>query len=131
MEAMSKEEPSTSESTTSSSPTGEDFKSSNAPDSGSNPIDTTNPKGAENKEMFATQEMLHRNECNICLETTQDTMLRTCGHLFCWPCLYQCFLARPRRKCCPVCIVAVDNDKVTPIYDDDNTEDPPASLHFY
>ena len=27
-------------------------------------------------------------ECCICLETSKDPVVTTCGHLFCWACIY-------------------------------------------
>ncbi|KAK4852713.1 hypothetical protein QYF36_026437 [Acer negundo] len=28
-------------------------------------------------------------ECNICLELTNDPVVTLCGHLYCWPCIYE------------------------------------------
>lgn len=28
-------------------------------------------------------------DCHICLDTAADPVVTLCGHLFCWPCLYQ------------------------------------------
>ncbi|CDW60293.1 zf-C3HC4 2 domain containing protein [Trichuris trichiura] len=55
-------------------------------------------------------------ECNICLECARDPVLSECGHMFCWPCLYQWLEARPRNPICPVCKAAIGKDKVTPVY---------------
>ena len=27
--------------------------------------------------------------CNICLEQDNDPVVTLCGHLFCWPCIFQ------------------------------------------
>lgn len=35
-------------------------------------------------------------ECNICLETASEPVITTCGHLFCWPCIYSVPL--PKKK---------------------------------
>ncbi|KAH8303198.1 hypothetical protein KR059_003235 [Drosophila kikkawai] len=139
-EAMSGEEPSTSQlrqiasdsaeanpSTTSYSFTGKDLKSSNASDTGSNPNGTTtNSEGAESKDKNADQNEESLYECNICLDTAKDAVVSMCGHLFCWPCLHQWLLTRPNRKLCPVCKAAVDKDKVIPLYGRNSTrqEDP-------
>ncbi|KAH8287552.1 hypothetical protein KR054_009977 [Drosophila jambulina] len=142
-EAMSEEEPSTSQlrqiatdsatsseanpSTTSYSFTGKDLKSSNASDTGSNSTGTTtSPEGAESKDKNAEQNEESLYECNICLDTAKDAVVSMCGHLFCWPCLHQWLLTRPNRKLCPVCKAAVDKDKVIPLYGRNSTrqEDP-------
>lgn len=51
--------------------------------------------------------------CNICLDLANNAVLATCGHLFCWHCLYQWLLV---SQICPVCRGACDVDSVTPIY---------------
>ncbi|KAH8361210.1 hypothetical protein KR200_001799 [Drosophila serrata] len=145
-EAMSEEEPSTSQlrqiasdsgaatasieanpSTTSYSFTGKDLKSSISSDNESKPNDpTTNSEGAESKDKNAEQNEESLYECNICLDTAKDAVVSMCGHLFCWPCLHQWLLTRPNRKLCPVCKAAVDKDKVIPLYGRNSTrqEDP-------
>uniref|UniRef100_A0A5S6QIC8 Tyrosine-protein kinase n=1 Tax=Trichuris muris TaxID=70415 RepID=A0A5S6QIC8_TRIMR len=55
-------------------------------------------------------------ECNICLECAREPVLSECGHMFCWPCLYQWLEARPRNPICPVCKAAIGKDKITPVY---------------
>lgn len=55
-------------------------------------------------------------ECNICLDTAKDAVVSMCGHLFCWPCLYQWLETKPQRQVCPVCKALISRDKVTPIY---------------
>ncbi|XP_034658310.1 E3 ubiquitin-protein ligase RNF185-like [Drosophila subobscura] len=55
-------------------------------------------------------------ECNICLDIAQEAVVTMCGHLFCWPCLHQWLVTRPRVKLCPVCKGAVNKNKVIPIY---------------
>ncbi|XP_068664044.1 uncharacterized protein [Aristolochia californica] len=56
-------------------------------------------------------------DCNICFEVAADPVLTPCGHLFCWPCIYQWLTGggfHPRK--CPVCMGNVVYDNVTPIY---------------
>lgn len=34
-------------------------------------------------------------ECSICIETAKEPVVTKCGHLFCWPCIYEvikCYL---------------------------------------
>lgn len=71
-------------------------------------------------------------ECNICLETARDAVVSMCGHLFCWPCLYQWLYAtdsnNQSHKTCPVCKSAISREKTIPIYgrggDETNRQDP-------
>lgn len=75
-------------------------------------------------------------ECNICLETAKDAVVSLCGHLFCWPCLYQWLYATDSNsqshKTCPVCKSAISREKTIPIYgrggDDTNRLDPRDKL---
>jgi len=59
-------------------------------------------------------------ECNICLETAKDAVVSMCGHLFCWPCLYQWMYTTDSgtqsHKTCPVCKSAISREKTIPIY---------------
>lgn len=75
-------------------------------------------------------------ECNICLETARDAVVSMCGHLFCWPCLYQWMYATDSNtqshKTCPVCKSAISREKTIPIYgrggDESNRQDPRDKL---
>lgn len=75
-------------------------------------------------------------ECNICLETARDAVVSMCGHLFCWPCLYQWLYATDSNsqshKTCPVCKSAISREKTIPIYgrggDESNRQDPRDKL---
>ena len=55
--------------------------------------------------------------CNICYHATNEPVVTTCGHLFCWPCLYT-WLNSNRRPCsCPVCRSHVTQDEnIIPVY---------------
>ncbi|KAJ6837985.1 uncharacterized protein M6B38_322090 [Iris pallida] len=55
-------------------------------------------------------------ECNICLDMAEDPVVTSCGHLFCWPCLYQWLHVHSDHKECPVCKGEVTECNVTPIY---------------
>lgn len=54
-------------------------------------------------------------DCNICLDLSKEPVLTCCGHLYCWPCLYQ-WLQISDAKECPVCKGEVTSKTVTPIY---------------
>ncbi|KAG2325553.1 hypothetical protein Bca4012_040068 [Brassica carinata] len=54
-------------------------------------------------------------DCNICLDLSKEPVLTCCGHLYCWPCLFQ-WLNISEAKECPVCKGEVTSKTVTPIY---------------
>lgn len=56
-----------------------------------------------------------RFECNICLDTAAEPVITMCGHLFCWPCIYEWIKFNEERPC-PVCKSAVTQDKLIPLY---------------
>lgn len=31
---------------------------------------------------------MNNYECTICLESAQEPVVTKCGHIFCWPCIY-------------------------------------------
>ncbi|KAG1361979.1 E3 ubiquitin-protein ligase RNF5 [Cocos nucifera] len=55
-------------------------------------------------------------ECNICLDMATEPVVTSCGHLFCWPCLYQWLHVHSEHKECPVCKGEVIESNITPIY---------------
>ncbi|XP_077230773.1 RING/U-box superfamily protein [Tasmannia lanceolata] len=55
-------------------------------------------------------------ECNICLEMARDPVVTSCGHLFCWSCLYQWLHVHSDTQECPVCKGEVTEKNLTPIY---------------
>jgi E3 ubiquitin-protein ligase RNF5 len=55
-------------------------------------------------------------ECNICFEMAAEPVVTSCGHLFCWPCLYQWLHVHSSHKECPVCKEEVNSGNITPIY---------------
>jgi E3 ubiquitin-protein ligase RNF5 len=55
-------------------------------------------------------------ECNICLDAAKEPVVTPCGHLFCWPCLYQWLHGHSAHSECPVCKGEVLDVNVTPIY---------------
>ncbi|KAL6008248.1 hypothetical protein ACLOJK_033754 [Asimina triloba] len=61
-------------------------------------------------------------ECNVCLEMAKEPVVTSCGHLFCWPCLYQWLYLHSDHKECPVCKGEVTDSNITPIYGRGSTE---------
>ncbi|KAL8162286.1 hypothetical protein V2J09_013775 [Rumex salicifolius] len=55
-------------------------------------------------------------DCNICLDLAKDPVVTSCGHLFCWPCLYRWLHIHSDAKECPVCKGEVTVKNVTPIF---------------
>ncbi|KAJ7567270.1 hypothetical protein O6H91_02G139800 [Diphasiastrum complanatum] len=55
-------------------------------------------------------------ECNVCLEMALEPVLTSCGHLFCWPCLYQWLYIHSEDEECPVCKGSVSESDIIPIY---------------
>lgn len=55
-------------------------------------------------------------ECNICFELAQDPIVTLCGHLYCWPCLYEWLQVHSHSHECPVCKALIEEHKVVPIY---------------
>jgi hypothetical protein len=59
--------------------------------------------------------------CHICLGPVRDRdpVVTQCGHLYCWPCLYE-WLSTDNLTC-PVCRASVSQDNVIPIFVKGNT----------
>ncbi|CAA6669571.1 unnamed protein product [Spirodela intermedia] len=55
-------------------------------------------------------------ECNICLDLAEEPVVTSCGHLFCWPCLYQWLHLHCSHSECPVCKGEVIEATITPVY---------------
>ncbi|TVU03002.1 hypothetical protein EJB05_51466, partial [Eragrostis curvula] len=64
-------------------------------------------------------------DCNICLDSAAEPVVTLCGHLYCWPCIYEWLCpdaaadarsSAARRQCCPVCKAAVSPDALVPLY---------------
>nr|CAD1819524.1 unnamed protein product [Ananas comosus var. bracteatus] len=66
-------------------------------------------------------------ECNICFELAQDPIVTLCGHLFCWPCLYEWLHVHAHSPECPVCKAIVEEDKLVPLYGRGKTTADPRS----
>uniref|UniRef100_A0ACD5W174 Uncharacterized protein n=1 Tax=Avena sativa TaxID=4498 RepID=A0ACD5W174_AVESA len=87
-------------------------------------IDTAgdNKIAGSGAEVGASEESEERGksvatfECNICFEMAGEPVVTSCGHLFCWPCLYQWLNVYSNHKECPVCKGEVTEANITPIY---------------
>lgn len=55
-------------------------------------------------------------ECNVCFDTAKEPVVTSCGHLFCWSCLYQWLHRNLENKECPTCKGALLGCNITPIY---------------
>lgn len=66
-------------------------------------------------------------ECNICFELAQDPIITLCGHLYCWPCLYQWLHIHSRCHECPVCKALIEEQKLVPLYGRGKTSTDPRS----
>ncbi|CAN6232619.1 unnamed protein product [Urochloa humidicola] len=62
-------------------------------------------------------------DCNICLDCAAEPVVTLCGHLYCWPCIYEWLRpddagsgGNPARRRCPVCKAAVSPDALVPLY---------------
>ncbi|XP_006652555.1 E3 ubiquitin-protein ligase RMA1H1-like isoform X1 [Oryza brachyantha] len=65
-------------------------------------------------------------DCNICLDFAAEPVVTLCGHLYCWPCIYEWL--RPgvestasnnrssSRRQCPVCKATLSPDMLVPLY---------------
>ncbi len=73
-------------------------------------------KDKESRQTESESAANSQYECNICLDTAKDAVISMCGHLFCWPCLFQWLETRPNNQTCPVCKSAISRDKVVPLY---------------
>lgn len=56
-------------------------------------------------------------DCNVCFEVAKEPVVTCCGHLFCWPCLFQWLHVHGNVNGeCPVCKGNVNENSVVPIY---------------
>ncbi|KAG8060107.1 hypothetical protein GUJ93_ZPchr0002g26812 [Zizania palustris] len=62
-------------------------------------------------------------DCSICLDFSTEPVVTLCGHLYCWPCIYEWLhpdvgadASNGARRFCPVCKAAVTLDRLVPLY---------------
>ncbi|XP_042440563.1 E3 ubiquitin-protein ligase RMA1-like [Zingiber officinale] len=56
-------------------------------------------------------------DCNICFDCAVEPVVTLCGHLYCWPCVYQWIqLESISHKQCPVCKARLSQDTLVPLY---------------
>jgi len=70
-------------------------------------------------------------DCNVCLSMPVNPIVTTCGHVFCWGCIYkwmESFREKTSPPSCPVCKNVLDRDKCIPIYGKGSSEDPRNSV---
>ena len=62
-------------------------------------------------------------ECTICLDTAKEPVLTRCGHMFCWPCIYNWLDSKGGRAKCPNCKNEITKDDLIPVYANDENKD--------
>ncbi|KAF9600713.1 hypothetical protein IFM89_011384 [Coptis chinensis] len=61
-------------------------------------------------------------DCNICLDNAHDPVVTLCGHLYCWPCIYQWIhfqgasITPEEQQQCPVCKAGISHTTLVPLY---------------
>lgn len=61
-------------------------------------------------------------DCSICLDFARDPVVTLCGHLYCWPCIYQWLnsqsnsLSSDESAPCPVCKAEICSGSIVPLY---------------
>ena len=75
-------------------------------------------------------------DCNICLDFAVEPVVTLCGHLYCWPCIYE-WLRRDAAggtistagRPCPVCKAALTLDSLVPLYGRGGSRSSKSRLH--
>ena len=62
-------------------------------------------------------------ECTICLETAKEPVLTKCGHMFCWPCIYNWLDSKGGRAKCPNCKNEITKNDLIPVYSNEENKD--------
>ncbi|URE23517.1 zinc finger, C3HC4 type, domain containing protein [Musa troglodytarum] len=66
-------------------------------------------------------------QCNICSDLAQEPVVTLCGHLFCWPCLYEWLHGHSRSSECPVCKATIAEEEIVPLYCGGNSSTHPQA----
>uniref|UniRef100_A0A7N0REF5 E3 ubiquitin-protein ligase RMA n=1 Tax=Kalanchoe fedtschenkoi TaxID=63787 RepID=A0A7N0REF5_KALFE len=65
-------------------------------------------------------------ECNICLDSAHEPVVTLCGHLYCWPCIYQWLDVQGshdeshQEPKCPICKASISANALVPLYGRDD-----------
>ena len=62
-------------------------------------------------------------ECTICLDTAKEPVLTKCGHMFCWPCIYNWLDSKGGKAKCPNCKNEITKDDLIPVYSNTENKD--------
>ena len=62
-------------------------------------------------------------ECTICLDTAKEPVLTKCGHMFCWPCIYNWLDSKNGRAKCPNCKNIITKEDLIPVYSNGETKE--------
>lgn len=79
-------------------------------------VDSKEIGGKGNEDKGNDDDKASFFDCNICLDLAKDPVVTCCGHLFCWPCIYQWLNLHSIASECPVCKGEVTMKNVIPIY---------------
>ena len=55
-------------------------------------------------------------ECSICMDTAKEPVVTKCGHLYCWPCIYDWMEEKNHNTECPICKNPISKENLIPIY---------------
>lgn len=61
-------------------------------------------------------------ECTICLDTAKEPVVTSCGHIFCWSCIYSWMETKGKGAKCPNCANPITRETLIPIYTKDETK---------
>ena len=62
-------------------------------------------------------------ECTICLDTAKEPVLTKCGHMYCWPCIYNWLDSKGGRAKCPNCKNEITKNDLIPVYANDENKE--------